>query len=221
MSWCGGKVEIMKRLQMTVMFAVVLTAIMAASASAETTLLAEWLDTGVPVNTLTSVENIWSVIFGDTKLGLRMRCSVTEDGSVGSNGEYEVTEWLVNGVAVSLSKRLVCTGLEGCEAPAEIAPEDLPWHSLMYLTEAGDFVGIQQSSSFYSAKCKVLGISTEEECSPTLGTFRMENGASGVIPTGEVTPLGSCSVGGAGSGQQIFQTGSLTKALSGTLSVSE
>src|ERR1700735_1495905 len=95
-----------------------------ATASAETTLLAEWLISGSPVTTLTSTEDTGKILLGDAKIGIKMECEPVWDGSVGANGEVETTELLSAGVAVSLTKLAACQKLGNCEKP-EFSPEGL------------------------------------------------------------------------------------------------
>src|ERR1700727_2781089 len=114
--------------------------VLAATASAEATLLAEWLIKGVGVTTLTSTEAPGSIKLADNGIGVEIECTSTSDGSVGANGEDETTEILsTGGVALTLAKPVTsCKSLKGCETsdPVEVAPtETLPWHGLLYLDE--------------------------------------------------------------------------------------
>jgi hypothetical protein len=212
----------MKKLHVAMLSLVALVAFSAlvGTASAETTLLAEWLLNGAGVTTLTSTEGTGKLILEDAKIGLAMECEGTLDGSVGANGEDEITEVLVAGVAITLPNTIVCKGIGGCGAPAEASPEHLPWHTLLYLTEAGGFRDEIVSATYWSM-CTILGFLVEEECTITGGSYPVTSGTAGVEPSGEVTPLGTCTTGGTASAAQKFVTGDLLKSLTGILSVSE
>jgi hypothetical protein len=74
-----------------------LSAIVATGASAEETLLAEWLFNGAPVLVLLSVETALDFEQINLVLGIeavKLLCSLALVGSVGPNGEDEVTELL-------------------------------------------------------------------------------------------------------------------------------
>ena len=67
--------------------------------------------------------------------------------------------------------------------------------------------------------CNILGILTEEECTVTNGAYKVANVAGGVEASGEVTPLGACTVGGSGAGAQTFVAGNLLTSSAGTVSM--
>lgn len=178
----------------------------------------EWLIDGAAVTALTSTEGIGTLVLEDSKIGLKMACNGVLDGSVGPNGEDEITEILVGGVATSLAKPIVCTGLGGCGSPAEAAGEGLPWHTQLAGTSEDTI-----SSATYWSMCNVLGFLTEEECTVTNGKWTIKNGASDVeVASGtKVTPAGNCTVGGAGAGVQEFEGTNLVQTLDGlTIAVS-
>jgi len=194
-----------------------------ANASAETTLLAEWLVNTVGVTALTSTEGVGKLILEDAKIKLAMECEGILDGSVGANGEDEVTEILIPGTpttVASLAKPIVCKGIGGCGAPAEASPENLPWHTLLYLTEGGLFRDAVFSATYWSM-CNILGVLVEEECTITNGSYEVLNVTAGVEGMGEVTPLGTCTTGGTGAAAQTFVAGNVLKTLTGTLAASE
>jgi hypothetical protein len=214
----------MKKLRVAMLSLVALVAFSAlvGTASAETTLLAEWLVSGVAVATLTSTEGNGALLLKDAKIGLEMECTGTLDGSVGANGEDEVTEILVSNLATSLSNHIVCKGIGGCSAPAEAAPEGLPWHTLLFLTEGGLFRDAVSKATYWSM-CTVLGFLVEEECTVTNASYEVLNLAmpGGVEGMGEVSPLGTCTTGGTEAAQQSFVPGNVLKTLTGELSASE
>ncbi len=75
-----------------------LSAVMAVSASAVVTLLAEWLDSGKKIDVLTPVTTEGEFLFEDTKVVIigkvAVKCMYKFVGSVGPNGEDEITEVL-------------------------------------------------------------------------------------------------------------------------------
>jgi len=212
----------MRKLHVAMLSSVALVAFSAlvGTASAETTLLAEWLVGGVGVTELTSTEAAGAVILRDAKIGLEMECSGVADGSVGVNGESETTELLVGSTPVSLTKPAVCKGIGGCSAPAEAAPENLPWHGQLFLTEGGLFRGAKSRGTYWSM-CTVLGFLVEEECTLTNATAELLNVTGGVEVMGEATPLGECTTGGKEAAAITAVAGNLGKTLTGTLTVSE
>jgi hypothetical protein len=215
----------MKKLHVVMLSLVALFAFSAvvANASAETTLLAEWLVGGSPVGTLTVTEGTGKLILEDAKIKLAMECEGILDGSVGANGEDEVTEILIPGsppTIASLAKPITCKGIGGCGAPAEAAPENLPWHTLLFLTESGSFRDAVFSATYWSM-CNILGVLVEEECTVTNGTYEVLNVATGVEGMGEVTPLGTCTTGGAGAAAQTFVANNTLLTAGGVLSASE
>jgi hypothetical protein len=188
-----------------------------ASASAETTLSAEWLVGGIVVTTLTSTEGSSKLILEDAKIKLSMECEGVFDGSVGASGESEVTEVLVGGAAASLAKPIVCKGVGGCSAPAESAPEGLPWHGLLFSTEAGLFREAVDRATVW-VMCNILGVLVEEECTIENSTYEVLNITGGVEGMGEITPLGKCTTGGNETLALHFVEGNIRKALTETLS---
>jgi hypothetical protein len=122
----------------------VFSAFAAMSASAEVTLLASWLIDGAEVLTLTSVETTGEIeLVNQNFLGtVKVLCSRSWDGSVGPNGEGEITEELdLSNVAASstpLTGNFIdCTGDSICSGLVEVWPEDLPWLSNLFLMEDG------------------------------------------------------------------------------------
>jgi hypothetical protein len=215
----------MKKLHVVTLSLVALFAFSAvvANASAETTLLAEWLVGGAAVAALTVTEGTGKLLFEDDKIKLTMECEGITDGSVGANGEGEVTEILVSGAVVNLAKPIVCIPIGGCEAagPTEAAPEDLPWHTLLYLTGVGLFRNAVFSATYWTM-CRVLGVLVEEECTITNGTYEVLNVTAGVEGMKETEPLGTCTTGGAGAATEHFIAGNtLLTTAGGVLSASE
>jgi hypothetical protein len=196
-----------------------------ASASAEATLLAEWLIGGRQVSALTLVEGTGEVLFSDTSNGSDILCGGIGIGSVGPNGEGEVTEVLtLSGVQVTLTSPELCESQAVCEkstTDVEVAPEQLPWHGSLYLTESGKFLTtLVEGNSAYDIACLVLGVRVTDECTTTGATFEVSNVTGGVTAAEESgVPLATCSIGGAGTGELVPLKGNLLTA-SGGLSVS-
>jgi hypothetical protein len=208
------------------LFAAVLlfSIITATSASAEVTLLAEWLIDGAAVTALTSVDDTMQSLGSDIAPADGTTCVWTIDGTVGPNGEREDTEFLNGaGVPFTLSAPALCKSDKGCEESAtdiEVSPENLPWHTLVYLSEAGQFRYLVEKGS-YSSSCLILGIKVTDECTETNASVEIVNVTGGVEEIGAATPLANCTVGGVESGEFVNLTGNLGLALSGTLTVSE
>jgi hypothetical protein len=142
----GERVDLeMKKLQLFGLAMVAMlafSAFAAMSASAETTLLAEWLIGGAAVPTLTSVETTGTIeLVNKNFLGTaKVLCEGAFDGSVGPNGEDEITEVLQAGVsqgAVLVAPAIDCTGDAICSGLVEVWAENLPWLSRLVLMENG------------------------------------------------------------------------------------
>jgi hypothetical protein len=214
----GGKVDReMKKIQIVGLALVAVFAfgaLLASAASAEPTLLAEWLILGSPVTVLTLYEKSSGFRIGDTSNGSSLECSSSTVGSVGPNGEDELTEILsLGGTTVTLSNPLLCESNAVCEKSAtdvEVAPEDLPWHLLVFLMESNGTFLDEWISGGYSSSCLVLGLRITDECTFTDAVGEVSNVTGGVESAEEaLTPLGTCSIGGAGTGEFVPQKGNL------------
>jgi hypothetical protein len=131
------------------------SAFAAMTASAETTLLAEWLIDGVGLTELVSVTTSGSILLIN-KAGLGgtpiVKCEGSFDGTVGPNGEDEITEVLsIGGVTIGNGAALTGTPLQcvttnstiGCGSAgskAEVWVDNLPWHTNLELMEDGSFL---------------------------------------------------------------------------------
>jgi hypothetical protein len=205
------KGTVMKKIEMvtmtfTAMFA--LTATMTSAASAEVTLLAEWLVTGAGVTTLTSVSSLGRMLFEDKTLDTAYECEGTFDGSVGPNGEDETTELLTEGgIAVTQANPLTtanggCKILAGCTSPLELYAAGFPWHTLLYLVESTSKFKDFLFRGVYVVTCTILGIKSAVECIDTNASFEVLASTEGAEATGEVTPKSNC--GGTSSGVWQF-----------------
>jgi hypothetical protein len=183
------------------------SAVMAASASAETTLLAEWLIKERAVATLTSVEISGELLVEDTGVKGHIICDGIFDGSVGASGEAEITEVLTLApAAVTLAAPTLCKSASGsaCEESAtdiEVAPDGLPWHGLLFLMENGEMLLEIQSVAEYTVTCLDLGLKITDECTIPAGiSGKIVNSATSAEQSGEATPRVNCSLGGSGTG---------------------
>jgi hypothetical protein len=228
----------------------VIGALMASTASAETTLLAEWLLTGAAITELISTTTTGGLTMEDTKTiagAAAFLCEATVDGSVGPNGEGESTEILnAAGVAVTAlagGLALLGTGAasgEGSEcktvktcaagtaaSPIEVWPIGLPWHTTLFLMENGEFLDLVEGtggSIGYELLCLVLGLNTEDTCTSADFEFPVVNDATtgdASIPAGaESTPPALCTQSNEETGLNIADAVTPILPLTGLLTVS-
>jgi hypothetical protein len=197
------------------------TVITASVATAETTLLAEWLINGSPVTSLIPFSLEGTVQLGSSNV-FQISCSGIFDGSFDPEAGFQLTAILsLSGTQVTLAAPLLCKSSKSCEESAtdiEMAPEGLPWSGSMKLMETGSFLGGAEKSTYFIS-CLIIGIKVSEECTFVNAQFEIINVAGGVEWRGEGAPLGSCTSGGANSGQFIFASGNLmTPNAGGTVS---
>jgi hypothetical protein len=230
------------RTVMLALFAVfAFSAVLAASASAEeVTLLAEWLINGAAVTTLTSVSSTGALELTDNKTAggaATVLCEGTLDGSVGPNGEDEITE-VLNLASEKVGTELIgvallCTRVSLCEAGTDIElwPDNLPWLTLLNLmTTAPEFLvhlfkdseDSNTAQPGWELKCLVLGIPLEDLCLG-LTSFAVENITGSVLslfdPAAPISSeKGDCTQGGVASGEVKGE--GLIVPLTGTLTVS-
>jgi len=190
-----------------------LSAVLAATASAEATLLAEWLFKAAPITTLTATETKGKLILLDEGIGAEVECEGTLDGSVGANGEDEITEVLSKaGAKVTLGAPLTsCVSLKGCEAAKaiELSPaETLPWHSLLYLDETtGSFLDTIFQAAGFEIVCTILDIKATDTCTMTGETSTLVNQTAGAEATGLAEPAANCTIGGTAKGRETYVAG--------------
>lgn len=200
-----------------------LGAIVVAPASAEELLLAEWLFNGESITSSLAAKWEGELNIEDTKSG-GVTCSMVADGTVGPNGEGKITAILsLSGVEVTLSAPLLCKSHKTCEENAtdiEVAPEKLPWATKLVETEGGAFLETTTEYT-YSVACLVFGIKVTDECTWKNSSFEALNVVGGVEYTGQSSPKGTCSVGGAESGLVEQLTGNMVLPTEGgTLTLS-
>lgn len=209
-----------------------LSAIVSASAFAEETLLAEWLVKGaaIPAGTTFNTETKGAIELRDTKTfagSAAVLCTATADGTVGPNGEDEVTAILnANGEPVAALPGLALLGTdalsgEGSEcldvsvcalgsttSPIEVWPIGLPWLSLLFLDQVlNKFLELLWSPSGtigYQLLCLVLGLNTEDTCTAPANDFEFEvanDPENAAILAGTKTNLALCTQSGEETGE--------------------
>jgi hypothetical protein len=218
----------MKKLQIVLLalFAVsAFGAVIAASASAEETLLAEWLANGVGVTTLLPVEISGAITLKDNNSlagDAAVLCEGILKGSVGPNGEDEITEVLTLGGGpvgeLPTGPSLKCSTVKTCaaasaESPIEVWPVGLPILTLLFLDAVANLFLILAFSHAagvpfgYELLCLVLGINAEDTCTSEDSEIEVVNDPDtldAAIPAGATfVPFAKCSQKGGLSGENI------------------
>jgi hypothetical protein len=198
---------------------------LAVTASAEVTLLAEWLKNGTPVTTELAVETSGEILLADTNTpfgSAALLCSGIFVGTVGPNGADLITKVLsLAGVEITelVGSGLACSGETLCSS-GEVWILGLPWDTLLILMEDGSFLDLILGAIYHSLCSAVF--SFEDECTAAETGFKVENGVSDVLSSTleAASPNATCTQGGAGSGVNQSE-GSLTSLVNGeTLQVS-
>ena len=204
---------------MLMLFAVIaFGAVVAGSASAETTLGAEWLENGSAITTTKASETVGALLLEDKTVKAAVICHGSLDGTVGATGQDEITEVLnVAKEAVSTLGNLALLGtgskLPDCEtetgcaegtaaSPIEVWPVGLPWKTQLFTMENGSVLDLIENFG-YEMLCLVLSINAEDACSAADTNLLVQNNAAGdaSTPSGSVAePLANCTLGGAESG---------------------
>jgi hypothetical protein len=225
----------MRKLQTILLVMVAMSAlgaIVAASASAEATLAAEWLANGAKITASLGTEATGELLLEDTKAASSVLCNGLIVGTVNSAGK-NTTELILNlqSEEVTLAKPLLgtsstgpdCLAVKGCAVgtvakPIEVSPEGLPWTTQLVLDEvSGLFLDKVTSATSvgYALLCTVLGVKVEETCTQAEATTEIVNDAAtgdAAIPAGaESTPLANCSIGGLGTGKNMTDAVSVIK----------
>jgi hypothetical protein len=213
----------MKKIQTLTIILVALFAIsamLATIASAETTLLAEWLNDGatIPAGTHLATVSEGEIIFEDAKAGLAFLCSFEFHGTVGNDGEDEITlvTALKGTTDITLTTSLPCASDKFCEAGADLffSPEKLPWPTRLILMENGTFLDVIFGLAYFF-ECLVLGIKVSEECSAAQIGGEVINITGGVEEKGKPSPNVNCTTGGTGTGSIEFIGPNITKLTAG------
>jgi hypothetical protein len=234
----GGKVDqIMKKFQIMLLALVVVSAfgaVLAGSASAEITLLAEWLAGGAVIAANLPSATTGAILLEDTKTiagPAAVICKATLDGTVGSNGADTIAELLTpagvkvealpgkglegTGAGTACVKQTLCA--EGTTAsPIIVWPVGLPWTTTLFLMENGTFLDrvVKTGGGVfgYELLCLVGGINVEDECTSTEGQIEVTNDAveGAGTPSGQtVTPNATCTMSKEATG--VNQTTELAK----------
>jgi hypothetical protein len=192
------------------------SAVLAATASAESTLLAEWLLNGAaaPVDTAT-LTTAGTIKLGDTTFKAVVECTGRFEGTVNekeNNGEDSTTKVLnAAGVERTLTAPFTvaggeCKNVSGCETAhaTEVAPEVLPWQTLLVLDSVTGLFLDYVVKATYAVTCTIVGLKTTDECKVEGGKFEVLSAAEGAEAKGAVEPLGNCSIGGKEKGEEEF-----------------
>jgi hypothetical protein len=211
------------------------SAVLSASALAETTLLAEWLvNSATFTGTLTTTSEGTLLLEDNKAFGAKIavECMGRFEGTIGPSGE-DLTTMVLNlagtkliGVKLtgeSLEGEVDCKAETGCQENKDIkvwlTRETIP--TLMFLMESGTFLDAFLGTPGYEFECLVLGIADSDECTGnTSGEAKNVTGGIEVIFSASAgTEKGNCTVGGVGAGVIESVGINLTKT-EGTLSVS-
>lgn len=207
-----------------------LSAVMATMASAETTLLAEWLFNGAAVTAALPVETTGELTLTSLLLGVvgaAIKCAGIFDGTVNANGAGQVTA-LLNVAKEEIGKELV--GLEliclvtvagacgAVNAEARLWTDQLPWNTTLELMEAGAILNhFLSATAGYHVFCPTVMPVFEDLCFG-LTSATMTNGATDVIGKFDTTSeAAKCSTGAEG---MITGEGLTVDTAGGTLAVS-
>jgi len=212
-------------------------ALTAASASAVTFLLAEWLVGGLPITAELNVEATGELELEEAILGIPIAvlCSGILDGTIGPNGLDKISELLsLAGGGISLTglaaPALSCTNVTGCTTP-EVWAVNLPWESLLVLMEEGTevfFADLLSSSGVGNPGWEVLcGSGTSDTCTVVeLVSNKTNEGTNVDSEFSEAftelagLKLANCTVSGNEQGL-VSLLGTISLVGGGTLSVSE
>jgi hypothetical protein len=194
-------------------------AVIASSASAEITLLAEWLanSLAIPAGTTLATEAKGSLLLEDTETiagAASVLCPGIVIGKVGPNGEDETTEILNTAeekIGVLGALALLCETEKLCAAdteasPIEVWPVGLPWLTRLFLMENGEILDLVTTDVAnaagllavgYELLCLVLGLNTEDTCVSDDFEIAIANDAdtldASILSGAETTPLAECS----------------------------
>ena len=197
------------------------SAALVSSASAEITLLAEWLVGGAAVTTALTTEASGSLLLEDPKTpagAAAVLCSAIFDGTVNSNGKGTITELLnlAKEKIGELPSGLALVSPTDCSTEAlcssmgiEVRPVGLPWTTNLYLMEDGEILFEEQKLGF-EISCTII-IKVEDACSGGVAFPVINDSVTGdaEIP-GEATgtPRLRCTLSGEENG--VIETDELS-----------
>ena len=199
------KIQIVLALVATFAFA----AISAASASAEETLLAEWLVDGAALTGNVASVSEGELLLEDMGAGIDVLCSGKFVGTIGVDGADSITlvedlEGKDNSLNCTLSAKGTCEEANGSKIT--VFPQKLPWTTKLVLMENGEFLDEITGEPGYLIECKIFGIKIDDTC--TGDTQTQEKNITGGVEsnfseTETITPTGNCTAGGAGLGLTV------------------
>jgi len=221
----------MKKFQIVMAFLAVFafSAIAVTTASAETTLLAEWLGNKEAFTGNLATESAGELLLDDTALGGSVTCSGIFTGTVtGGDGVGSIAKVLTLAkVEITLaSPLLTCTADSGsaclAESDIKVAPDKLPWSTLIFLKEDGTFLQAVFGAEYVVICLSALLGEVTDTCTalPAGAVAEVLNVTGGVEVMGEATPLATCSLGGENAGLIEALPGNLTKDGTKTLELS-
>jgi hypothetical protein len=220
----------------------------AASASAQTFLLAEWLVGGVAVTTELLVEVSGELLLTDNGLKAMVLCSGIIDGWVGPNSLDFISEILslsggVIGAPLGSGTPLLCVAQEGCSTTAEtpnVWAVNLPWETEAELIEQTGFTGFAglilpsgtNTTIGWAVECTILGIKSEDTCTTPEGVAELNLSGTNLVGIFSEAftelagaKLANCSLGGTETGvvegqgtYGLFGGGELTASSEGVVS---
>jgi hypothetical protein len=215
-------------------------AVLVASASAEETLLAEWLvGAGNAITENLASETTGTLRFEDTDTLLgpeAFECKMTLDGTVGPDGEDQVTA-VLNAAGTATGTPLSGTALIGngaasgvgseCKAdtlcsagtsasPIEVWPVGLPWSTLLFLMEPSKEIldliyslGAAGTEVGFEFLCLIGSINTVDECKALdFEVLVINNATTGnaEIPGGSGLAPGAGCTQSGGQATGIYET---------------
>jgi hypothetical protein len=216
------------------------SAVVVASAPAAN-LLAEWLvgaGNPIAVGESLAVATEGFILLSDKKTffgNSAVLCLGIADGFLLADGEGEITA-ILNSAGTSVSglpgTALLGTGagsdcvtenlcLEGTSAsPIEVWPEELPWKTLLVLTEGGAYLLIVFGTKYEILCLEVFDLNAEDLCTFSEASVEVANDVNGdaeVVGGSTAEPLGECSLGGASSAENTADELALMALLGGEL----
>jgi len=190
---------------LTLMATIVVAAMYANAASAEMTLLAEWLVNGAALSTSLSVEVSDAILLEDTETvagAVAVLCEGTFYGADGPNGEGEIKDF--SGTECVTEKTCVA----GSEAsPIEVTPVGLPWKTLLFLMENGEFLELVSATEVgYKVLCLILGLNAEDKCTASDLEIPVVNdvstGDAEIAAESTASPNTTCTQSGKTTGKE-------------------
>jgi len=197
---------------------------------------AQWLVAGAKITANLPADGLGEVLLEDTELGGALLCSGLGEGTIGAEGQGEVTMFFnLEGTLIEELDSSAATGGLKCVADektclvnSEIWPVNLPYLSLLKLdTEETETYWVQVDLNAngvlpgYWLRCLTSLVTIEELCEAAQGAIgEVLNVTGGVEPMGEGTPLGTCR-GIAGIGLGSADPGGLLTSPEGAVTVSE